>query len=75
MRKVHCWIGHAILWAWLLMLVVAVWPSAATALALFAALAWWETARDLKGSCPQSKALRDRRPGMSRSPMEPVRDL
>jgi hypothetical protein len=57
------------------MLVVAVWPSAATALALFAALAWWETARDLKVSRPQSKALRDRRRRLSRSPMEPVRDL
>jgi hypothetical protein len=75
MRRVQRRIGHAILWAWLLMLVVAVWPSAATALALFAALAWWETARDLKVSRPQSKALRDRRRGLSRSPMEPVRDL
>jgi hypothetical protein len=56
------------------MLVVAVWPSAATAIALFAALTIWETARDLKASRPQRKALRDRRRALSRSPMEPVRD-
>jgi uncharacterized membrane protein len=74
MRKGQCWIGHAILWAWLLMLVVAVWPSAATAIALFAALALWEMARDLKVSRPRTKALRVRRRVLSKSPMEPVRD-
>ena len=74
MRKSQRWIGHAILWGWLLMLVAAVWPSAATAIALFAALAVWEAARDLKGSRPQMKALRDGRRALSRSPMEPVRD-
>jgi hypothetical protein len=73
MRKGQRWIGHAILWGWLLMLVVAVWPSAATAIALFAALAVWEAARDLKGSRPQTKALRASRRVWSKSPMEAVR--
>jgi hypothetical protein len=73
MRKGQYWIGHAILWAWLLVLVVAVWPSAATAIALFAALAVWEAAKDLKVSRPQSKAFRDGRRALARSPMEPVR--
>jgi hypothetical protein len=74
MRKGQGWIGHAILWAWLVMLVVAVWPSAATAIALFAALALWETARDLKVSRPERKALRDRKRALSKSRLEPVRD-
>ena len=74
MRKGQRWIVHAILWAWLLVLVVAVWPSAATAIALFAALTLWETARDLKVSRPQRKALRDGRRALSKSRMEPVRD-
>jgi hypothetical protein len=73
MRKGQRWIGHAILWGWLLMLVAAVWPSAATAIALFAMLALWEAAQDLKVSQPQRKALRDGRCALSRSPMEPVR--
>jgi hypothetical protein len=74
MREGQRWIVQAILWAWLLMLVVAVWPSAATAIALFAALALWETARDLKVSRPRRKALRDGRRALSKSPLEPVRD-
>jgi hypothetical protein len=74
MREGQRWIVQAILWAWLLMLVVAVWPSAATAIALFAALALWETAHDLKISRPQRKALRDGRRVLSKSPLEPVRD-
>ena len=73
MRKGQRWIGHAILWGWLLMLVLAVWPSAATAIGLFAMLALWETAQDLKVSRPQRKALRDGRRALSRSPMEAVR--
>ncbi len=73
MRKGQYRIGHVILWAWLLMLVVAVWPSAATAIVLFAGLAMWEAAQDLKVSRPQRKALRDGRRALSGSPMEPVR--
>jgi len=73
MRKGQRWIGHAILWGWLLMLVLAVWPSAATAIGLFAMLALWETAQDLKVSRPQRRALRDRRRALPRSPMEAVR--
>ncbi len=48
MRKGWRWIVHAILRAWLLMLVVAVWASTATAVGLFAALGLWETARGLR---------------------------
>jgi uncharacterized protein (DUF58 family) len=72
MRKGQRWIGHAILWGWLLMLVLAVWPSAATAIGLFAMLVLWEAAQDLKVSRPQRKALRGGRGALSRSPMEPV---
>jgi hypothetical protein len=74
MRKGQRWIGHAILWGWLLTLVGAVWPSAATAIALFAALALWEGAQDRKVSGPRRSALSDGRRALSRSPMEPVRD-
>ena len=74
MRKGQRWIGHAILWGWLLMLVIAVWPSAATAIALFAVLAVWEAAQDLKVSQPQRKALPDERRALSRSPLEAVRN-
>jgi len=73
MRKGQRWIGHAILWGWLLVLVAAVWPSAATAIALFTVLALWEAAQDLKVSQPQRKALREGRRALSRSPMEPAR--
>jgi len=45
MRKGWRWIVHTMLWAWLLMLVVAVWPTTVTAVGLFAALGLWETAR------------------------------
>lgn len=62
MRKGRSFIVHAILWAWLLMLAVAVWPSTATAVALFAALALWDTARALKAS-----RLKARTPGEGRS--------
>jgi len=55
------------------MLAVAVWPSAATAIALFAMLALWEAAQDLKVSRPQRKTLADTRRALSRSPMEAVR--
>ena len=60
MRKGQRWIGHAILWGWLLMLVIAVWPSAVTAIALFAGLALWEGAQDRKVSRRRRKT---RRPG------------
>jgi len=73
MRKGQRWIGHAILWGWLLMLVAAVWPSAATAIGLFTVLALWEAAQDLKVSQPQRKVLSDERRALPRSPMEPVR--
>ena len=73
MRTGQSRIGHAILWAWLLMLVVAVWPSAATAIVLFAGLAMWEAAQEMKVSRPQRSALRDGRRGLSWAPMEPVR--
>ena len=62
MRKGRSFIVHAILWAWLLTLAVAVWPSTATAVALFAALALWDTARALKVS-----RLKARTPGEGRS--------
>jgi len=55
------------------MLVVAVWPSAATAIVLFAGLAMWEAAQEMKVSRPQRSALRHGRRGLSRAPMEPVR--
>jgi hypothetical protein len=74
MRKGPRWIGHATLWAWLLMLTLAVWPSTATAVALFAALALWETAGDLKEARPQRKSLCDGRRALSKSRIEPVRD-
>lgn len=75
MRKGWSLIVQAILWAWLLMLVIAVWPSTATAVALFAALALWDTARDLRVSRLQTKTLRGERPvALSTSRMEPVRD-
>ena len=75
MRKGWSLIVQAILWAWLLMLVVAVWPSTATAVALFAALALWDTARDLKVSRAQAKTAGGDRPGaLTTSRMEPVRD-
>jgi hypothetical protein len=73
MRKGQSRIGHAILWAWLFMLVVAVWPSAATAIVLFAGLAMWEAAQDLKVLRPRRSALHDPRRGLSRTSMEPVR--
>jgi hypothetical protein len=58
MRKGWRWIVHAILWAWLLMFVVVVWPSTATAVGLFAALSLWETARGLRAARAQrSKGL------------------
>lgn len=66
---------HAILWAWLFMLAVAVWPSTATAIALLAALALWDAARDLKVSRAKSKAHGGGRSGaLPTSGMEPVRD-
>jgi hypothetical protein len=74
MRKGQHWIVRAILWVWLLTLGLAALPSTATAIALFAALALWETAHDLKISRPQRKALRDGRRVLSKSPLEPVRD-
>jgi hypothetical protein len=74
MRKGQHWIVHAILWVWLLTLGLAAWPSTAAAAALFAALVLWETARVLKMSRPQPKALRHRASGALASPMEPVRD-
>jgi hypothetical protein len=63
MRKGRNLIVHAILWAWLVMLAAAVWPSAATAVALFAALALWDTARDLKVSRPKARTTVDGRSG------------
>jgi hypothetical protein len=63
MRKSWGRIGHAILWAWLLMLALAGWPSTATAVALFGALALWETARALRISHPRAKTLGEGRPG------------
>ena len=74
MRKGRRWIVDAILWAWLLTLGLAARPSTATAVALFAALNLWETARDLKVSRPQTKALPVRRRVLSKSRFEPVRD-
>ena len=75
MRKSCRRISHAILWAWLLMLALAAWPSTATAVAVFAGLVLWETARALKVSRPQAKTLGDGRPGaLSTSRMEPLRD-
>ena len=62
MRKGRSFIVHAILWAWLLTLTLAVWPSTATAVALFAALALWDAARALKVS-----RLTRRTPGEGRS--------
>lgn len=62
MRRGRSFIVHAILWAWLLMLAFAVWPSTATAVGLFAALALWDTARALKVS-----RLKARRAGAGRS--------
>jgi len=74
MRKSREWIGHALLWTWLLMLALAAWPSTATAVALFGGLALWETVRALKLSHPQVKTLGDGRPvALSKSRMEPVR--
>lgn len=63
MRKSWRRISHAILWTWLLTLAIAAWPSTATAVALFAALVLWETARALKVSRPQAKTLSEGRPG------------
>jgi hypothetical protein len=75
MRKSWEWIGHALLWAWLLMLTLAAWPSTATAVGLFGGLVLWETVRALKVSRPQAKMLGDGRPGaLSKSRMEPLRD-
>ena len=75
MRKSRSLIVHAILWAWLFMLAVAAWPSTATAVALFAALALWDTARDLKVSRAKAKAPGDAVPGaLSTSGMAPLRD-
>jgi hypothetical protein len=73
MTKGQSRVGHAILWGWLLMLVVAVWPSTATAIVLFAGLAMWEAAQEMKVSRPPRSALRDVRRSLSKSPMEPVR--
>ena len=75
MRKGRNLIVHAILWAWLVVLAAAVWPSAATAVALFAVLALWDTARDLKVSRPKARTPVDGRSGvLPASRMEPVRD-
>jgi hypothetical protein len=63
MRKSWRRIGHAILWAWLLMLALAAWPSTATAVALFGGLVVWETARALRVSRPRTKTLGEGRPG------------
>lgn len=75
MRKGRSFIVHAILWAWLFMLAVAVWPSTATAVALFAALALWDRARALKVSRPDSRAAGKGRSGPLSGPgMAPVPD-
>jgi hypothetical protein len=75
MRNSRDWIGHALLWTWLLMLALAAWPSTATAVALFGGLALWETVRALKVSRPQATTLGDGRPGaLSKSRMELLRD-
>lgn len=63
MRKSWRQIGHAILWAWLLILALAAWPSTATAVALFGGLVLWETARALRVSRPRAKTLGEGRPG------------
>ena len=67
MRKSWRRIGHAILWAWLLMLALAAWPSTATAVALFGGLVLWETARALRRSRPRGKTLGERKTGGWRS--------
>ena len=65
MRKSWRRISHTILWAWLVTLAIAAWPSTATAVTLFAALVLWETARALKVSRPQTKhAQRWKTPGV-----------
>ena len=74
MRKGRRWIVDAILWAWLLTLGLAARPSTATAVALFAALVLWETARAQRVSHPPPKTLRNRESGALSSPMEPLRD-
>ena len=70
MRKARTFIVHAILWAWLLMLAVAVWPSTATAVGLFAALALWDTARAM-----QVARLKTRTTGEGRSGALPAAGL
>ena len=75
MRKSRRLIVHAVLWTWLCLLAVAVWPSTATAVGLFAALALWDTARNLRVSREKANAPGDAVPGaLSSSAMAPVRD-